>query len=72
MKNKFDTYSDEELAKIIQIHPENSEAFLLAKLTIEKRIDRKQFWRKDIISWVALILSICSLLLNGYRIMMDK
>lgn len=70
-KSRFDAYSDEELAKILQNQRENSEAFLFAKLTIEKRRDRRQFWRKDIIAWIALILSTCSLILNGYRII-DK
>lgn len=67
MTSKFENATDEELLRILEFQPGDSEARVWAKLELEIRKDRRQFWRKDIIAWIALVLSVCSLLLNGYR-----
>jgi len=64
MKNKFKNLPMEYLKKIIRDQPEDSEARLFAQLELERR----QFWKGNIISWIALAISFASLILSAYKI----
>ena len=56
--------TDEELHRRIGAYVPDSDQFTAAKVELERRERNRTFWRKDIVAWLALALSIVSLLLS--------
>lgn len=60
MRNEFKKKTQIELEVIVQESPPNSGLCQRAK----QEIDRRNFWKKDIISWVSLIFGALALVLH--------
>ncbi len=63
IREGFSKKSIRELDVIIQKSPPESGIYQKAK----KELRRREFWRKDIISWVALLISIIALYLQLFK-----
>lgn len=60
MRKEFSSKSVEELEVILQKSPPDSGIYQAAK----RELERRRFWKKDIISWVSLIFSAAALILH--------
>jgi len=60
MSNSFKNKTIDELLLIISQTPNNAGMFVEA----QKELKRREFWRKDLISWAALLISLISMLIH--------
>jgi hypothetical protein len=62
--NRVRQFDDAELRRLIHTESLTSTPHIAAKHVLEKRERWRRFWSKDIVAWLALVLSIISLLLS--------
>lgn len=55
---------DKELRVRVASKSPASMAHIFAKMELERRERRKSFWRKDIVPWIAIFISLVSLSLT--------
>lgn len=56
--------SDDKLIELLSTKTPTGDLFVAAKIEYENRIKKREFWRKDIVAWLALGIALCSLLLQ--------
>ena len=56
--------TDEELHRRLGAYVPDSDRFTAAKVELERRERMRGFWRRDIVAWLALFLSVVSLVVS--------
>lgn len=54
-----------ELHQLVNTKVPTSEEHIAAKLELERRDRNRRFWRQDLVAWLALVLSVVSLVVSG-------
>jgi len=56
--------SEEKLIEYLNTKTPTGPLHIAAKIEYEKRVRKRDFWRKDIVIWLALCVSICALIVS--------
>lgn len=64
MKHDLTNKTEDELIEFLHTKEKTGPLYIAAKIEYDKRIRRRNFWSKDIIAWLALIISLGSFVLS--------
>lgn len=56
---------DFELHLLVNSKVPMAEEHIAAKLELDRRDRNRRFWRQDLVAWLALVLSVISLIVSG-------
>jgi len=59
---------DENLIELLHTKTPTGPLYIAAKIEYDKRVRKRDFWRKDIVAWLALCVSIISLVMSIYSL----
>jgi hypothetical protein len=62
---KARSLSDYELHQLVNSKVPWTEEHIAAKLELDRRDRNRRFWRQDLVAWLALVLSVVSLIVSG-------
>lgn len=62
---KAKSLTDFDLHRAVNTKVPMAEEHIAAKLELEKRERRRRFWRQDLVAWLALVLSVISLVVSA-------
>jgi len=54
-----------ELHLLVNTKVPMAEEHIAAKLELDRRYRNRRFWRQDLVAWLALVLSVISLIVSG-------
>jgi len=58
---------DIDLQIIVSTKTPSSQEAIAAKYELDRRDKRRTFWLRDIVAWIALVLSIIAILISFYK-----
>ena len=64
--------SDEKLIELLHTKTPTGPLYIAAKIEYDKRVRKRDFWRKDIVAWLALCVSIISLSISIFSMYMTQ